>query len=93
MELNKLVFPTPPPSYTHELVNSGEVERLEFLASGATRLDKAKPKTAHTQMLYVPKFELMEKTGGTGLMVTMNLKAASRRVAPSFHQPQHSTLT
>ena len=92
MELNKLVFPVPPPSYTHEVVNSGEVEGLEFLANGSATLDRSKPRTAHTKMLYVPKFELMEPAGGTGLMVTMNLKAASRRIAPSFHQPMHSAL-
>jgi hypothetical protein len=82
MELNKLVFPTPPPSYTHELVNSGDIDRLEFFPSGVSKpLEPLAPKANFPgRMLYVPKFELFET--GTAL-VMMNTKAAARRLAPS----------
>jgi len=58
MELNPLVFPAPPSSYTHETMNNGSFlesmpELAEIIRNGDNRQWIIKAK-----MLYVPKFDL-----------------------------------
>jgi hypothetical protein len=54
MELNPLVFPAPPSSYTHETLNSGAfLEALHELREAQRGAWAVKVK-----MLYVPKFEM-----------------------------------
>jgi hypothetical protein len=67
MELNKLVFPVPSPSYTHESMNSGEISYYDS-ATNTVQLPVEKPSKKRgcyygstrvkAQMLYVPKFKL-----------------------------------
>ena len=51
MDLNNLVFPCPPPSYTHESMNAGTF----------TLNDRRRGRHGDGKMLYIPnKFDLFE---------------------------------
>jgi hypothetical protein len=57
MELNKLVFPAPPPSYTHESLNDGSfIDHMEEIPKVIRR--GKKQWMVKVKMLYVPKFEM-----------------------------------
>lgn len=55
MDLNPLVFPAPPSSYTHDTLNSGAfLETMHELRGDAQRGAWA----VKVKMLYVPRFEM-----------------------------------
>lgn len=62
MELNKLVFPTPPSSYSHETLNNGLLTLATSIVTKGMQHGLRNNKGGKPCMLYIPKFDMFEST-------------------------------